>query len=372
MDRNFWRAFGLFVGGVIGVGVFGLPAALQAAGVGAFLAQVVIVGVLAWWMHRCVVDVVQATGGRHRIPGYARLLLPPWAARLAGGANVLGLFGALVAYLLAGGSFVHLLFEGVVPLPPAGATILFLLPGSLLLLWGLRALPTIELAILALFLLVLGVLPFAARDAFSAQALTQVPAWPGALIPYGVLLFSFWGVSLIPETFELAGRSRRRSTAVLAAGLVTAALSYVLFAVLVSGVTGEQTTEDALTGLRETLGGGALVLALVFGILTTFSSYLALALTLLRTFVVDARLPRLLAWSLTVGAPLSIALLTPSLLAVLAFTGAVFLGIEGLAIVAMWWRVAGRARRARRLSTLVAAGLLVLGVVSELLRRFLI
>lgn len=385
------RAYGLFAGGVIGVGVFALPAALMAAGVAPFALHLAVVVALVWAIHRWYLAVVLQTKGRHRLPGYARIHLGRSAYYLAAGANLCGLVGALVAYLIAGGAFLRLLLEPVFSVSPGVAAGLYLLPGALLLLWGLRALPALELVILALFLLVLVVLPIIAGDSVRLKALPLVGDAAGALLPYGILLFAFWGLSLVPETAELAGRSEtrrepmapvrveRRALAVLSAGLFTALASYVLFAVLVAGITGPQTTEDALVGLKAVLGDGVVRLALVFGILTTFSSYLALGLTLLRTLTVDLRVPRLPAWTMTVFVPVALVLVSaPSLLAVLGLTGAVFLGIEGLVVLAMRWVVGpaagrNRAARGRRLrAALSAVGtLLVVGVASEFVRPLL-
>lgn len=376
--KRFLLSYGMFTGGVIGVGVFALPAVLQKAGLFVFLIYLLVVAVVVWLVHRWYLSVVLATKGRHRLPGYARLHLGAPLSRICAVANILAFTGALVAYLIAGGTYVRLLLAFVVPLPPWAGIALYVLPGALLLLWGLRALPSLELAILALFLLVLAALPVIAGTHFSVADI-PLGGNPGtALLPYGVLLFALWGLSLVPETVELAGRNERRALRVLSVGFVTAVAAYALFAVLIAGITGRATTEDALTGLQAVLGDGVVVLALVFGILTTFSSYLALGLTLLRTLMLDFKTPRLLAWLLTIAVPLALVFLsTQSLLAVLGLTGAVFLGVEGLVVLAMRWKLLVRARgtggdpspRYLRPALVTAAVLLVFGVIGELARH---
>lgn len=367
MNRNFWRAYGLFAGGVIGVGMFGLPKALVASGLLVFCAHLVLVTVLVWCIHRWFLDVVLATNVRHRLPGYARTHLGTWGFRVAAVANGFGLLGALVAYLIAGGTFLRLLLGYFGDVPVAFATVAYLLPGALLLLWGVRALASLELAILVLFLLVLAMLPIAAAGDLAISRLPLLAdAWSAAFLPYGVLLFSLWGLSLVPEAAELVARSRRRGRQALAAGILTAVLSSVVFALLIAGITGAATTEDALTGLRATLGDGVVVLTLVFGVLTTFSSYLALGLTLLRTLSLDFHLPRLSAWALVVFVPLALVFLgVRNLLPVLSLTGALFLGMEGLVVLAMRWSLCSE-RPSPRLQ--VALGLVALcllgGVVS--------
>lgn len=375
--RRFLLSYGLFAGGVIGVGVFALPATLVASGLLSFLAHLAVVSLIVWWIHRWYLAVVVSTRERHRLPGYARLYLGAPAYFLTAAANLLGFVGALVAYLVAGGTFLRLLLAPFAPLSDALAVGLYLLPGALLLLWGLRALPSFELVILVLFLLVLFVLPLIAGDRVALARVPLAGARDAAFLPYGVLLFALWGLSLVPETAELAGRNERRALRVLSVGLATAVIAYVLFAALVAGITGASTTEDALQGLQTTLGDGVVALALVFGILTTFSSYLALGLTLLRTLMLDLRVPRFAAWAATIFVPLVLVLKgAPSLLLVLGLTGAVFLGIEGLVVLALrakLLRERGERGRAPRWGLPVAlagvGALLVVGVVGELVRH---
>lgn len=377
--KRFLLSYGLFAGGVIGVGVFALPAVVVRAGLPAFLLHLGVVTLLAWWIHRWYLTVVVSTRGRHRLPGYARLYLGTPAYFLTAAANLLGFVGALVAYLVAGGTFLRLLLAPLAPLSDALAIGLYLLPGALLLLWGLRALPSSELVILGLFLLVLFVLPLIAGDRLALARVPLTGARDAAFLPYGVLLFALWGLSLVPETAELAGRDERRALRVLSVGLATAVVAYFLFALLIAGITGEATTEDALTGLQAVLGDGIVVLTLVFGILTTFSSYLALGLTLLRTLMLDFRVPRFAAWAATIFVPSVLVFAgAPSLLLVLGLTGAVFLGIEGLVVLALraqLLRKRGERGRAPRWGLPVAlagvGALLVVGVVGELVRHLL-
>lgn len=371
MNFRFLRAYGFFAGGIIGVGVFGLPAVLQRAGAVVFFIHVAVVSLLVWWIHRLYLDVVLATPGKHRLPGLARLHLSRGWGAVAAVVNLLGLVGALVAYLVAGGSFLSLLGTPFAALGQDGTILLYLLPGALLLLVGLRSLPALELVILALFLAVLAILPAAGWGDLS---LTRVPSFGSsrdAFLPYGVLLFGFWGVSLVAESAELVRRNARTARAVLAAGMITAAIAYTVFALTVTSLTGQGTTEDALTGLRATFGDGVVELTLVFGLLTTFSSYLALGLTLLRTLELDFRVPRLAAWALTTLVPVGVVFAgVRSLLAVLGITGAVFLGIEGLVVLRLATRrVTHGARGSQRIGAVVAAVLLGAGVLGEIMYR---
>ncbi len=334
-------AYGLLAGGVIGAGIFGLPAAAARAGMSAFLLEGLLVVAVAWLLQVIFADVVLATPGRHRIPGYAELYLGRWGKLATVFSNVLGLIGALLAYLIAGGEFLRLLLEPFLAIGTLQAALLYFACGALLIYRGVRKVAAFEVLIVLLFFVTLLGLSFEARGVFSWARLQGLGAGE-SFLPYGVLLFSFWGLSLIPDTVEQAGRAHPSARRVIAASTLTAAFVYLAFVILVLGVTGQATTPEALGGLAAVLGRTAVSLGLLFGILTTFSSFIALGLVLEKTFAFDFRLPKIMAWVLAMFAPLGIYLLgARELVSVLGLTGAVFLGTEGLILLL----VAARCRR---------------------------
>jgi tyrosine-specific transport protein len=373
MNFRFLRAYGFFAGGMIGVGIFGLPIVLQRAGLLAFLLHVVVVGILAWWIHRLYLQVVLATPGTHRLPGLARARLGNGWGTIATIANLLGLFGALVAYLLVGGRFLSLLFPPLELLGSHTSMLVYLAPGAVLLLVGLHALPVIELVICILFIGVLVALPIVSRQQLSPTQVALTGHVGDAFLPYGVLLFGYWGISLVIETAELVRRRSRPARRVIAAGMITAACTYLVFAVTVAALTGTSTSEDALTGLRAFFGDGIVTLTLIFGLLATFSSYLALGLSLLRTLEIDFRVPRIAAWALTTFVPVMLVLGgVRSLLAVLGVTGALFLGVEGLVVVRLASQLTRAVTLRERWVRIIVSALLVVGVVGEIVYQVFI
>jgi len=53
---------------------------------------------------------------------------------------------------------------------------------------------------------------------------------------------------------------------------------------LVTGITGPKTSKEAIIGIKDFVGNTIVILALGFGILTCFTSFLTLGLTLKKVF----------------------------------------------------------------------------------------
>lgn len=332
VNRKFLYPFGLLAGGVIGVGIFGLPAAAARAGMKPFLLEGLAVIAIVWLIQAFFADVAMGTKGRHRIPGYARKYLGKSGQAAAAFSNILNLLGALLAYLIAGGVFLRLLLEPLVSLSPVQATLIYFAIGAVLIYRGVGKVAIVELILLALFVLTLVMLGWEAQTFFTWERVAGVGNG-NTFLPYGVLLFAFWGMSLVPDVAEQT-KNKQRARNVISASVLTAALAYLLFTVLVVGVTGNGTTGEAFEGLASVLGPGAIAIGLVFGLLTTFSSFLAYGLVLQETFHIDFSYSKLASWLMALFVPLGVFLIgMRELVIVLSITGAIFIGVEGLIVL---------------------------------------
>ena len=101
----FWKALSVFVGTIIGVGIFGLPWVASKSGFLILLFYFLILAIVAIVVHLMLGDVIVKTPGKHRFPGYVKKYLGPRWGRVALIGICFGLFGAQLAYLLVGGGF---------------------------------------------------------------------------------------------------------------------------------------------------------------------------------------------------------------------------------------------------------------------------
>jgi len=320
------------------VGVFGIPFAVVRAGLVPTLITGSIVLVLSFVIHLLLVEIVLNTKGAKQLPGYVGTYLGSLGKLISVISNSFGAVGALLAYLIVGGYFFSLFVAPVFHISPAVATIAYFIVGALIMIRGVNGLPSAHLLIFVLFAFVLVVLGISVGG---VMEFTSVPVFgPGLitrfLLPYGVFLFSFWSLSLVPELVQTAGRNRAIIRKALIFAFLTALLSYSVFSLLVVGASGNSISEDAIMGLRESekVTGGVVGLAALFGVLTTFSSFLAIGHTLKRTFVFDFGIPNIFAWLMAMGLPFLLFIFgVNQFVKVLGVTGAVFLGIDGILVI---------------------------------------
>lgn len=325
----------LLLGTIVGVGMFGIPFVFVQAGflTGAF--GLAVVAAIAVVVHLAYAKVVLHTPSLHRLPGYVGLYLgsgAEWAARLS---HFLGLGGALLAYLVLGGSFLGSLIAGVYPAAPAWwGPFAFYLLGVAIIFWDIRfeslanAVLTIGL-ILAVVILAFSLLP-------------RISSWPlgsfqfGRLAqPYGVLLFAMAGAAVIPDMMRtLAKNDWRKVGKVVVGGTLLPAALYLIFAFFVVGASGTETTPDAIGGLAAKFGEGYLMAGAVIGFLATITSFVPLGLTLKGMLVSDLGIKPQPAWLVTALVPAVLYLLGfHDFIAIISVVGAVAIGVDSVFIL---------------------------------------
>lgn len=359
-------ALGTFLATVIGVGMFGLPAVAERSGFVPFVVALLVIAPLVLVLHERFTEMILGTPERDRIPGYVgRYLGTPWK-RVGIIVSSAGMLGALLAYLIVGGAFVQLLVSAFAPISLPGATALFFLAGTLLIALGVRSVASLDVLLMALFFVITLVLLVIALPHFTT-AYVATQQWRAAPFSYGIILFSLWGLSLVPETAELAGRNRGALRGVIGIGLAITVVLYILFTVTVLGVTGPATTADALSGFLAATDARWTLLAALFGFIATFTSYISLGLNLKQTLQLDGRFSTATALGAVAVIPAALyGLGAKNFLAVIGFTGAILLGIEAMLVT-----VAGEAFRRQRKravrwwSALLLIALLLLGMGIE-------
>lgn len=377
MNRTL-RAYAIYTGGMIGVGIFGIPYALMRSGAWPTLITGAIVLVMVFMIHLFAVEVILMAKGRRQLPGYIGLYLGKKGKVLETIACIGGSVGALLAYLIVGGSFLVLFLSHFVVIAPITAVLIYFVCAASIVLWGKQGHPVVHMVIYGLFVVVLLLLIWFSVSLFSVQ---NIPLFGNGmltpfLLPYGVLLFAFWGVALTPELVELTNGNRTIIRWALTCGFATALISYVIFSFLIVGISGVNTTEDAIGGLRNfgAVGEVMILFGALFGVLTTFSSFLSVGRTLKRTMIYDFKFSNLGAWTIAMGLPLFLFVAgVNSFVKVLGVTGAVFLGLEGILVVSAYW--VANFGSAKRINSFVSRKVLLLflvllagGVVVEILR----
>jgi tyrosine-specific transport protein len=334
--NNFVKALATLTGTIIGVGLFSLPYITSKVGIVTMLIYFLILGAVVTIYSLFYGEISLRTKGLHRLPGYARKYLGPWGERLAFFSNSLGLTGGLLAYLIVGSGFLFSLFKPIL----GGSNFIYLLiffsVGAILIYFGIKSIAQVELLLLILFF---GILVFVFVRGFSLIETKHLFVSNSAylFLPYGAVLFSLSGIALVPEVKEMLSRQRAALKKLIFLAIVISVITYLFFIYLVLGIAGPEVSVDAITGLGKFLSQGVISLALIFGFLTVFTSFLTIGLTLKKILWYDLKLKKDLAWALACFVPLILFIIgLNNFITVISLTGGVFLAIDAILITLVY------------------------------------
>lgn len=332
-NKQFLHSTAALVGTMVGVGIFGIPFVFAKAGFWVGFGYLVFTAIITTVGYLTFAEMVLRTDGRHELSGYAEVYLGAWAKKVILVSLTLGVYGALLAYIIVAGDFLHNIFSHLVFWPTQAYSILFFIAGSLLVLVGLRAIAWVEFGLMLLYIgVILIVFGFGVPKIEIANFSGVNPAfW---FLPYGVLLFAFGGLTAVPIQRDiLRGKEKLLKKSILTAIILVASL-YLLFAVTVVGVSGDVTSPDAVSGLFDFLGPRIIFLGSVFGILAVTTSFLLLGTALLDVFTWDYKVRRIWAWLLVVVPPLALYLSgLRNFIDIISLVGAVALGVEPIILM---------------------------------------
>ena len=316
----------------MGVGVFGIPFAFSKAGFWPGFLFLLFIGFITILLNLMYGEVILRTHEEHQITGYTEKYLGPWFKRAIFFSVALGLYSALLAYIVIVGDFLNNIFSSVFYASPASYSLVFFFILSALILLGIKRISWVELLLVGLFTLVIFVILGVGINKIDLSNFIgiQPEFW---FLPYGVLLFAFAGFSAIPIQRQiLNGQENNLKKSILLAVLLTGTL-YLIFAFTVLGISGDVTTPDAISGLYEFLGGKIIFLGSLFGILAVSTSFLMLGSAFLDMFHLDYNVPRRWAWLLVVVPPLVLFLGgLRTFIDIISLAGSVAIGLEGIVL----------------------------------------
>jgi len=327
-------------GTIIGVGLFSLPYIASKVGIWVMLGYFLILGSLAILIHLFFGELSLKTPDYKRLPGFAKIYLGSWGEKVAIFSAILGLSGIILAYLIIGGDFLKELLSPIFGGGTFFYTLLYFSIGALLIYFGLKAVAKVEFWGLVLFFVIIFFIFLKSFSHIKLANLFPAPDFRFFFLPYGPILFSLWGAPLIPEAEEILGENKKLFKKIIILSILIPILVYILFTLLILGITGGETSESALIGLRNFLGNDVVSVALFFGILTTFTSFIALGLTLKNVFHYDLKMKKTLSWLITCFPPLILFLIgIKNFIPIISFVGAVMLGFDGILILLMYRKI---------------------------------
>lgn len=318
------------VGTIVGAGVFALPYIFSQSGIITCLLYFLILSPIVILLHLFFGEITLRTKQEQRLTGYAKTYLGNKAKHVVAASIIVGVLGSLVVYLILAGDFLSILFPRW--LSSAQYTIIAWGFLAFMVFLGTRSVAWVELLMTGALFLVAGVVLAACWPHFQITNLTFFNPAKIAL-PFGVIMFSLVGWSAVPEAEDLLTDKRKLKKVIIGA-VSLAAIFYCLFAIIISGVTGSQTSQEALRGLVPILGYKIMIFGALFGLLAVATSFLTLANYLKNTFTFDYKQPRYLAFLSACALPLLLFLLGfRDFVVVISFLGGIIGLIEGAALI---------------------------------------
>lgn len=347
MNHSFILALSTLVGTIIGAGIFGVPYVVERSGFLPAIFYFLVLGGAVILLHLFFGEVALRTEKKARLIGYCQMYLGNPGKIAATFSTLFGIVGALLAYIIVGGSFLHILLGGLVGISATWFSVLLWALLSLFIVRGIQLIAKAEFIMnIALLVAVVTIFFFAAPHVeisnFSLLDLENI------FLPYGVILFALAGWAAIPEIadfFKKRKDKRNLDNLIVAAGIITTLL-YFAFSLFVVGVSGEGTSPDALQGLIPFLGKGIVSLGAVFGLIAIAASFLVLGNYLKNSLRYDFKLPYLPSAVVAVGAPLALFLLGfREFIVVLGLVGIVLGVAEGVLIASLFVQAKSKGTR---------------------------
>lgn len=335
IKSDFIKGLTIVLGTMVGAGLFSLPYITARVGLWVICAFCLVLGGIMVLEGLMYSELVLRAKQRHRFPGYLEKYLGKGGKIFGFLSSGLAMVGTLLAYLLIGGGF---LFSLVSPIL-GGSYFLYILiyfaAGAALIFFGIKSIAQTEALLIVLFLAILLLIFY---QGFSLIKVDNLFSFDSAylFLPYGAVLFSFSAAGAIPEAREiLRGKSYLLRRIIIISAII-AFLVYLFFIIVVLGISGSNTTKEAIIGLKGALSEKMVGLALFFGLLTTFTSFLAIGLSLKKTLWYDGGLSKHLSWFLACFIPLSLFLLGfQNFIEIISLVGGVALGLRLILVVLM-------------------------------------
>ena len=363
--KIFFNAFSLLANTIIGVGFFALPYITLQTGFKIILLYFLILTTVVIIVHEIFGQISLKTPDYKRFPGFVEYHLGKKIGKISVLTTIFSLLGSILVYLIVGGEFLgNLLFKNSNFLLPS---ILYWLIGTIIIFLDIKIVSKVSSLSLLFLLAILFSIFLKGKSFFNLNNISLNPTilnFKTLFLPYGPILFSLWGASIIPEIEEMISDRKYLLPKIIKSAILFSSLCYLFFIITILGITGKSTTPSALSGLKTFLGDNFSVLVFLFGLITTFTSYISLGLTLKKILIYDLKVKKVLSIFIIAFVPLILFLSgIKNFIEVISFLGAIILGIDGILILLIYKKIESKKSKI----SLGLISIFILGIIYEFL-----
>jgi len=346
-------AVATFIGTVVGVGIFAIPYAYS-QNILVSIGILVISGMVLISLYTMYIDLILERGmGFHQLPGIVGKVFGKKAKNYAAAPLLIARIGILLLYITIFGEFSSLVLENVItvhiPVVIPATIIAFI--GSLAIRKKITFFAKIGLPLSLSIVLILGItgilgfkeILIPSQPVFSINNLLLdlqlfVKNWQSNLRPlgtiYGVSIGALSGIAAIPSLKGLIA-DKKSLRSIVITGTIISGLLYAGFA-LFTMANSEQVSTEALRGLGNHWWVD--ILAIV-GLTCTITSFLGIGRSLFEILTLDYSVSPATSWLITFITPTLLYLVgLRDFVQLAAIIGGLIGGIEGLLILACYWK----------------------------------
>lgn len=344
INKNYFHALATMIGYVVGVGMFSLPYVAVKSGIIPFIFLLVGLTIVQYLIHIIYANIIIATPTEHLLPGYTGIYLGRAGKMIVFLANMFSNFGALLAYIIVNGIFLHQLLS-----PYFGGTEFFygtlmFAFGAVVVYFGIKTVAKFEMVMTVLLLLVIGMIVWKGTGYTQLANYTWFNPYY-LFLPYGALLFSLDGSGCLPLLSKLLNKDKKAIKSVIRLGLTIPAVIILAFTLIIVGVSGSSTSEDALSGVRLIIANGVIVSSLIFGVLAITTSFFGVAESMRKILNWDYKINNQLSWAIAVFVPYILYISgIKSLSTVIGIVGSIGGGLAGIALVLIYRKISKNKR----------------------------
>lgn len=330
-------AVSIISGTMIGVGFFALPYLTVKTSPTIILGYFVLLGTISIFIHYFYADLALKTPDKIRLPGFAKIYLGNNAYKIALISSIIGMIGINLAYLIVGGKFLSLIASPFFNYSETFYVLIYFALGSILIYFGIKLIGRIQLTGMVLFFLSIFLMFFKGKDIINFDNLVFEMNPEYFLVPYGVVLFSLWGLFLVPEAEEALKEKKESLKKIIPVTVIVPIIIYLFFIYLIVGITGNSTSVDALTGLQTYLASDVLFLVLVFAVMATFTSFISVGLTLKKVLWYDMKIKEKTSWAIACVLPITMYLVgLRDFIVIVSIVGGTMLVVEAILVALMY------------------------------------
>lgn len=325
-------AISVLIGTVIGAGILGIPYVVMKSGFAFGLLNIFLVAAMILITHLYLGEISLRTKTNHHLAGYAGKYLGKKGKYLMFFAFAFGAYAALLAYLIGESiSFSHLFFQTSQYSLLFGIGFWILM--TILTHQTIKALEEGEELGITLIIVMISFIIIFFWNKINVSNLTYLNM-QNIFLPFGVILFAFLGFSAIPEIERILDKKqdKKLTKSVIIISNLTALAIYIIFTLIVLGAKGTATPQIATIVLGKPF--------IILGILTMFTSYLAISFALIDTFRFDFNKTKKQAWFYTTIIPIALFIILSfiegaTFIKVLSLGGVISGGMTAILILAM-------------------------------------